>query len=207
MQDCEAWQIPTVDELGADSGDQYTSGASRLTAQQIEEIQKQAYEEAFQQGLQQGIEAGEQVIRQRVESLDSIINLLAQPIAEVTEKVQVELVNLCIALLKQLLRREIKLDQGQIVALVRDALTALPVNAKQIQIRLNPEDVAIVNDAFAGGVEPQNWTIIDDPAISVGGCKLVTESSRIDVSIEARVAQLISQVFGEDRVNETKGKN
>ena len=84
---------------------------------------------------------------------------------------------------------------------MRESLSALPVNARRIQIRLNPEDIALINDALGSPdqQEQTRWQLIDDPVISRGGCKIITETSRIDATVESRIAQLITQVFGGDR--------
>ena len=198
VSDYETWRIPVVSDF-AQGGDQAGDPNSKyLTADKIEQIQKEAYEEAFQQGMQQGISAGQSQIQQQVERLNSVINNLANPLALLDDEVQQELVNLCIALLKQLVRRELKLDPGQVVAVVRDSLSALPLSARKIQVRLNPEDVRLVKDAL-GESDDGNWSLIDDPVISPGGCKIVTETSQIDATVESRIAQLITQVFGGER--------
>lgn len=203
---CETWKIPVVENMGGDDESALAGSTPYLTAQQLEKIQKQAFDEAFQQGMQQGVAAGEQLIKQRLANFESIMNLLAEPVKELNEEVQNELVNLCIALLKQLVRRELKLVPGQVVAVVRDSLSALPINARHIQIRLHPEDALIVKEALGAGASQHNWQVFEDPVISPGGCKIVTKTSQIDATLEARIAQLITEVFGGERASDQKKK-
>jgi len=191
--------------VGAGAGFQVAgdaTGQNRLTARQIEELQKQAYEEAFQQGLQ----AGQQIINEKVAMLDSIFRALANPLDELDGTVESEIVELVIAMMRQLVRRELKLDPGQVVAVVKDALRALPLSARNIQIRLNPEDMKIVSGALGAPLEQQNWQLIDDPVISRGGCQVVTSTSQIDSTVEAQIARLIAEVFGDQRTREEQSE-
>jgi len=43
-------------------------------------------------------------------------------------------------MVRQLIRREVKLDPGQIVGVVREALGILPISARNIRVVLHPED-------------------------------------------------------------------
>ncbi len=203
---CETWEIPSVHDLDSKSNNSNSVNPRYTTAEQLERVQKEAYDEAFQEGLIKGLEAGQVQIAEKAKHFEAIINSLAEPIHLMDEEVQQELVNLCIALLKQLVRRELKLDPGQVVAVVRDSLSALPLSSRNIQIRLNPEDVKLVQEALGTQTESSSWTIVEDPVVSCGSCKVLTETSRIDATIESRIAQLITQVFGGDRESDKNSR-
>ena len=48
-----------------------------------------------------------------------------------------------------------------------------------------------------GFVKPQ-WQLVADDAIQLGGCKLVTENSRVDFTISSRLTAIIEDAFDED---------
>lgn len=198
----EAWDLPMVDSGAGVQQAGATDAKKYLSARQLENIYKQAFQEAWKQGQQQGLEAGQQQIKDQVSILGQLFNTLASPLQELDDTVETELVELVIVLLKQLVRRELKLEPGQVVAVVKDALRELPMSSRNIQIRLNPEDLRIVQDALGAPGENQHWQLIDDPVISRGGCKVVTSTSQIDSSVESQVASLIAQVFGDQRTKD-----
>ncbi len=203
----EAWDIPLVD-AGAGVRSSGGKGLKKyLNAKQLEEIYKQAYQEAWKQGQQQGLQAGEQLVQDKINILGQLFNALASPLRELDGTVEAEIVELVIVLLKQLVRRELKLEPGQVVAVVKDALRALPLSARNIQVRLNPEDIRLVSDALGAPGENQHWQLIDDPVISRGGCKVVTNTSQIDSTVESQVASLIAQVFGDQRSKDESGSD
>jgi flagellar assembly protein FliH len=43
------------------------------------------------------------------------------------------------------------------------------------------------------------WTINEDPLITRGGCKIDTDVSHIDATVENRLAAVIATVFGGER--------
>ena len=100
---------------------------------------------------------------------------------------------------KQLVRREIKTDPGQIVAVVREALSVLPIASQNVRLHLHPEDAVLVRAALSLNEGEYAWRIVEDGLQNRGGCQLMTDSSRIDASVETRLAAIIAKVLGGER--------
>jgi flagellar assembly protein FliH len=189
------WQVP---EVGA--GDRQGARVAGLpTAGGLERLQKQAYEEGYAQGREEGRAAGREETAARGARLGALLGALARPFEELDEQVEQELVRLALAIAQQLVRREIKADPGQIVAIVRDALAVLPVSARGVRLHLHPEDAKLVHEVLSVGDAQRPWQIVEDPVLARGGCRVVSESSRIDASLEARLAALAAAVLGGER--------
>lgn len=202
----ERWQPPSV---------QFQSKPSRvedvapeeivlpLTAERIEEIQRQAYQEAYDQGFSEGraagLASGQQLVRQQAEQLRQLVNALAQPFEELDEQVEHSLVDLAILIAKNIIRREVKANPGQIVAAVRETIALLPLGSRDIRLLLHPDDAAFVREALSVTEEQQSWRIVDEPTITRGGCRVLTEYSQIDATLETRIAAVIAQVLGGER--------
>jgi len=186
-----------------------------LTAEQIEEIQKQAYAEAFEQGKQQGyadgqkegFEAGRKqgyeeslhLLQKQAAELTTLLEALSEPFKQLDESVEQELVKLTIAIASQLIRRELKLEPGEIVGVVREAINALPLASQKVTVNLHPEDAALVRTALKLDENMPPWRLQENPLLSRGGCTVETEVSRIDASVESRVAAVIATVLGGER--------
>ncbi len=193
----QPWTPPSVD--GVQEGAAATPGGMLLTASQIEELQKQAYDEAYQVGLEEGRAAGRQTLQDRVAQFEQLMNALGQPLRDVDERVEQELVSLVIALVRQLVRRELRADPGQVVAVVREAMAVLPAASRSVRVHLHPEDAALVREALSLSQEERSWSVVEDPVQSRGGCRVVTEHSQVDASVESRLTQLIASTFGGER--------
>jgi len=198
-----------------------------LTVDEIEKMQQQAYDEAFAQGTKEGFDNGFKegtkkgfdegftlgktegekkgyddnlhLLRKQTAEFVSLLESLAEPFKSLDEAVEKELVNLAIGIASQLVRREIKIDQGQIVAVIREAVNALPLASQKLTIQMHPEDASLVRSSLALDDVSSPWNIIEDPLITQGGCKVKTETSNIDVTVENRLAIIVATVLGGER--------
>ncbi len=210
----QRWDVPSVKRLK-----QQALKKAGLTAGQLEEIQKQAYDEGLklgkkegydeglkkgrEEGHQQGVQEGQSEIAQTIKYFEQIMSFLTTPIEQVNKTVEEELIYLSMATAKQIIRREIRMDPGQIIAVIKDALSVLPANSKKIKVYLHPSDAQIVRDNLKKDTEDQEsetWFVIDEPNITRGGCQIKSEASQIDASIETRVAEIASRLLGSERV-------
>lgn len=184
------WDVPAID--GSD-------GKGYLTAGRLEELQKDAYEEAWQKGHADGMAAGQQELQRRVDRYDELLHALCRPFDELDESVETQLVELSMAVVKQLFRREIKLNPSHIIGVVREAIQLLPIASRTVQVHLHPDDAILVRESLAPAEGEPAWTIVEDPLIAKGGCNVTTENSQIDATAEARLQAAINVVLGEER--------
>lgn len=170
-----------------------------LTAHQIEQIQQQAHKEGFERGRREGHEDGLGEMRQRGARLEALLEMLARPLVQLDEQVEHELVQLAIAIGQQLVRRELKTSPGEIVAVVRDCIALLPVAARGVRLYLHPQDAALVREALAPSGGERAWSVVEDPVITPGGCRVITDTSRIDATVESRLTAVIADLLGGQR--------
>ncbi len=123
---------------------------------------------------------------------------LVNPYEEFDERVENEITSLAIQMSKQLIRRELKADAGQVVGVVKEALTALPSSSQNIKLFLHPEDAELVKSALSLEDEAR-WEVVEDPVITRGGCRVETDVSTIDATIENRLLAIIAQALGDER--------
>ena len=198
-----------------------------MTVEEIEAIQKQAYDEGFANGQQDGFQQGREeglkkgyeegyrsgfetgqkaaydehsgILKEKAEQFTRLMACLAEPFERLDEEVEKELVKLAISIATQIIRREIKHNPGQIVFAVREAISALPLASQKITLHIHPEDAELVRSALALDEMSTPWTITEDPLITRGGCKVNTDVSHINATIEHRLAAVIANVLGSER--------
>jgi flagellar assembly protein FliH len=177
------------------------------TAEKLELIQKQAYEEGYNEGFALGqnkayAEKREELTKNNT-SLRSIIELLTEPLKDIDDEIVKQLAELSMLVAKQVVRRELHSEQGEIVGIVREAMTALPASTRKIILNIHPDDAGLIRNAFSLGQdvdsEEQRWKIVEDPMITRGGCKIASQNSRIDATVEARLSRVIITLLGGER--------
>jgi flagellar assembly protein FliH len=184
----ERWELPLVEGSLGNPG--------IMTAKQLEAIHKQAYDEGYAQGRCDG-QAQMQAEAQR---LAQLMDALHEPFADLDQQVEQELVKLAMVVARQIVRREIKSDPGAVVAVVREAMGQLPVSSRQISLHLHPEDATLVRSALSlNDDDERRWRIVEDPVLLRGDCRVATETSQIDATVEARLTAIIATILGGER--------
>ncbi|MEW6764628.1 MAG: flagellar assembly protein FliH [Pseudomonadota bacterium] len=167
------------------------------TAEEIEAIQREAWEEGYRAGHAEGRAAGQAEIDALVARWQGLVNALAQPLDAADGDLESALLELALALTRQLVRRELKTQPDEIIPVVREALGVLPSAAQDIVVRLHPEDAALVTSTLHS--PGSAWRVEEDGAIGRGGCVVTSSTSRVDATLERRIAQLMAGVLGDAR--------
>lgn len=220
LESLSVWQLPDVDgktrqQRLAEQQKEQASSRPHLTVTEIEAMQKQAYDEGFEQGkadgftqgFNQGKEEGSQrgyqenldKINAQLTQFEALMTALSEPLKQLDNEVEQELIDLIIGVAKQIIRREIKLDAGQVVAAVREAIKVLPLASQKINLSLHPEDAELVRSALSLDEMTTPWVIVEDPLITRGGCRVGTDVSQVNATIEHRLAAVVAATFGSER--------
>ena len=187
----ERWELPLV------------NGPVISSAAELESIQQQAYKEGFALGQKEGFEQTKQLMENNAAALQSIIDVLSDPLKELDDDVVNQLAQLSMTVAKQVVRRELHTEQGEIVGIVREAMSALPASTRKITLNIHPDDAELIRSSFSLGDDSDSdelrWRVIEDPIITRGGCKISSENSSIDATVEGRLNRIISTLLGGER--------
>ena len=201
----ERWSLPQVDGpiVGMRRENPIRVRARDAETARAADAARQA---EMNRGYEAGVKAGRaelqsqtDALNARVARLDEILNQLSRPLPELESEVEQQLVLLALAVGKQLARRELRTDPGQITALIREAVGRLPAAARSVRVHLHPEDAAAVAERLATAGQERAWSVIEDPTLTRGGCLVRSENSEIDARLESRVNAIVSSMLGEER--------
>ena len=197
----QAWQPPGIGDSGAaanvslaqfDQPHQQPKAAPTVDAALEDELDT-LREKARQQGFAKGEAEAQALLAKQSQQLQLAIAALRQPMAWLEGEVETQLLDLCCALTKALLGRELSADPQWLRSRLHDAVALLPVAEGRIDLHLNPEDAAILRDAAEHG-EPLDpaWVLHDDPEIQRGGSLIKNAQSQVDYRLETRLARLLA---------------
>lgn len=167
------------------------------TAEEIENWHRQAHEEGYQQGLQQA----QQEVAELKRQLQQIMRFFEQPLQFMNDEVEQQLYLLAVTLAQQLVRRELRTEPGEIIAVIRESVKLLPLNSRKISIFLHPEDAEIVRKTLQLDEkdEERSWSLVEDPMITRGGCEIKSDQSVINATLENRLQALAASLLGGER--------
>jgi flagellar assembly protein FliH len=117
-----------------------------------------------------------------------------KPFEALDSEVERELLTLAMALARQNRAARTEDRPTQIIGIIRDAIAALPVAARDVRVHLHPEDAAVVRQHLAPTESERAWGIVEDPVMSRGGCRIITPTSRIDARLEITARRYLERV-------------
>jgi len=169
-------------------------------------IEREAWDKGYAEGRDAAVaavrkeqQAAQVELDRRVQNLASILDFMAKPIAALDSEVQRQLVSLAGAIARHIVRRELKTQPDEIVAVIRETVALLPMTARDIRVHLNPEDAKLVRSRVVEAGSDRSWNVAEDPLISRGGCRVSSENSTIDATLEQRLGAAIAAALGDSR--------
>jgi flagellar assembly protein FliH len=187
------WSMPAVD--GPIVG-------RRVTEAEQRNAERANYAKGYQEGLAAAqAEVNKKVaeLNARVQRLDAILKMMSRPLEDLDNEVEKQLTLLALTVGKQMVRRELKTDPAQVIAVIRECVGRLPAAARDVRVHLHPEDAAVVRELLSAPSSDRAWNIVEDPALSRGGCVVRTDTSQIDAKLDSRLNAVVAAAFGDER--------
>ncbi len=202
--DAEPWQAPVM-QVGADDVVRSHMVETRMgraassipTAEQIDSWRQDAEKEGYQDGLKKAnAEMAQATLR-----LQELVSFFEHPLHALNEEIEQQLTQVAVTLAQQLVRRELRIEPGEIIGLIRDSVKLLPGYSRNVSIVIHPEDASLVRSALSIDTndDEQSWRLVEDPMITRGGCEIKSDSSTINATLENRLSALAASVLGGER--------
>lgn len=209
----DIWSLPSFDphvpepepepepELPVEMEEVPLDEVQPLTLEELERIRQEAYNEGFAAGEKDGFRSSTLKVRQEAEaalgaklgSLERLMRSLFDPIAEQDAQLEKSMVGLVEHITRQVIQRELVLDSSHIESVMREALKLLPLGVGNVRLYINPQDFEQVKALRERHEE--TWRIVEDASLQPGGCRVETEHSRIDATVETRISQIMAKLL------------
>ncbi|MGU9855153.1 flagellar assembly protein FliH [Pseudomonas sp. LF245] len=209
----DIWSLPSFDphvpepepepepELPVEMEEVPLDEVQPLTLEELESIRQEAYNEGFAAGEKDGFRSSTLKVRQEAEaalgtklgSLERLMRSLFDPIAEQDAQLEKSMVGLVEHIARQVIQRELVLDSSHIESVMREALKLLPLGVGNVRLYINPQDFEQVKALRERHEE--TWRIVEDASLQPGGCRVETEHSRIDATVETRISQIMAKLL------------
>lgn len=177
----ERWQLPFFEPSVAPE-----------SPQGVAELEVLAQARAYQDGKQEGLEEGRVEAREIISNLTALLDDMAHPFRSLDDLVVQELARTATRLAEKIVRRELSLSSESISAVVGEAISVLYKLEGEIVVFLNPADVAVIKAAAPDALDGKSWKVVEDPALSAGGCQVKTATSFVDASVEKQLESVFT---------------
>jgi len=207
------WIVPALDLVAAPAVSVEEIAPAEVAPPSLEELQairdqaRQAgYEEGLANGhadgLAKGLAQGQAEMRRLNAQIEGILDNFTRPLARLESEVASALGELAVRIAGHLVGRAYVSEPDLLAALVAQALDAVGSTAREVEVRLHPDDLAVFASGLSSGQPvprallslPEGARLTPDPALSRGDLRVHTESVRLDGSLQARLEQALEQV-------------
>ncbi len=182
------WQGAMADGFRQGQQDGYDVG--------IEQGRNDGYEAGHAEGLARGIEEGRQQALAELEAMakpvDAMLRGLKKLKTEYKNAQRKEVVDLVGKIARQVIRAELALQPVQMLALVDEALSAMPPTRDEVEVMLNPEEMKRIQE-----LDPKRakkWNLLADPRLEPGECRVKAGDHEVDAGCQGRLAACMEQV-------------
>lgn len=160
------------------------------TAEDIERIQREAWQEGhdlgFSEGRAAGYEAGYKTGEADVERLRQLAEALEVEKLRQDEAIASEVLEMALGVARQMLRASIQVKPEGLLTVIREALQSLPTLSGHHKVVAHPDDVPVVRDWLAREHSHLPWKVVEDPLMSRGGFRIESAHSELDATLETR---------------------
>ncbi|MFC5440726.1 FliH/SctL family protein [Rhodanobacter ginsenosidimutans] len=191
--DVQRWELPNVGN--GELPNRRKDDPPQPTVRDLEALEQQAREEGYAAGRAEGLAAARQQLQQNMVRFDALCEAAARPLQALDDRTEQELARLAIVMARRVVARELQLSPDLIAKAVRQAAAALPAATRDLRVHIHPDDLALLREL--GAVE-SHWQLHADASLTRGGCQLESERSRLDATVEARLAAVVDAALGDD---------
>jgi len=164
----------------------------------IEALQQAARQSGYHDGYRDGLAALESFKRsfaqQMAGQIGQLLTSLDRELLGLEADMAQSLVHAATGLARQLIRGELSARPELIVEVARQAIAALSQSVRRIEMRVHPDDLALVQAGLGEEAAGRGVTCVADQGISRGGCTLHTELGSVDARIEHQWEQALRQI-------------
>ena len=173
-----------------------------------EEAQKQGYADGLEKGLAEGREQGRaQALAEASEQLQQLTAAWSQVASDwdqqrtdMEREARQAVLEFALSAAEKIVHRVIEVDETVIVDQVAQALS-LVLSAHDASVSIHPVDRPLLEDALPELLSElsqlEHIELIDDEAITPGGCIVSFGKGRIDATIERQLQRLINLILPE----------
>jgi len=185
-----AWQRWELASLGT----QEAVGANPEVAARAnaEQDAARAHEHAKIEGRAQGYAEGMTRAAGDVAALQRLLSSFAEHAARHEQQLADEVLDLALLFARQLVGQAVNVRRELVLPIVASALSQLPQATRQIELRLDPADVALVRSVIPADHPGPPLSIIPDPKVGAGGCVVETDQASVDATVASRWRRLLA---------------
>jgi len=159
---------------------------------------RRSYAEGFSQGHAEGLAAGKQETQAHVERMRNLLKEMEGLWSKLVSTYENQLIALVCRIAGKVVSGQTAADHDTVKRIILDAFRMVP-EPVEVTIEIHPDDAqsieAIKADFFQMVKGLQHMTLISNPSVQPGGCRLKTRLGQVDGTLETRLEAVRNSVM------------
>ncbi|OYT88093.1 MAG: flagellar biosynthesis protein [Burkholderiales bacterium PBB6] len=155
----------------------------------VQEARQQGWHDGHRDGLEALEAAKRQFAQQTSAQMTALLASTEARLAALEIDMAQALMDSAVMLARQVVRSELATRPELVAQVAQDAVAALMLSARQLRMRLHPDDVALVAQGAADALKSRDVLLLADAQVERGGCLLESDLGLVDARIEQRWMQ------------------
>lgn len=161
--------------------------------ERIAEARKAGYQDGYRDGLV-GLENFKQAhaVQMQAQSAARLQALLAKLQSQwgaLEGAMAQSVARTAVLLARQVLRHELQTRPEHVTALAQEAVQAIMLSARRIELHVHPDDHALVQHGIGELLTSRSARLVADALVERGGCRVQSDIAAVDATIERRWAE------------------
>lgn len=161
---------------------------------QVDVLVKDSRQSGYQDGYRDGLAALEsykatqsaQMAAFMSDQVGALVSDLHQRLEQLEAQLSGRIAGVALELARQVVRSEITQRPELIVQVAEDAMAALLASARDVTLRMNPEDLRVAQGSLDDVLATRGARAVADAHVAPGGCVVESDIAVVDASVQAR---------------------
>lgn len=204
----QRWELAAFEEPGTQGGNPSDAEVPRVddgedalrvsfpTAEELERIHQEAWQEGYDLGMEEGRKAGFESGRQDGEKYTRQLRALTEALdtdrMRQDEEVAQEVLALAISVAQQIVGASLRAKPELLLSTIREALLSLPSLQGHYRVIVHPGNAQVVKDWLAQEHNHLSWKLVEDEQMEPGGFRFESAHSELDGSMQSRWREIVA---------------
>lgn len=186
----DAGDAPAAETLSAQAEARLDELQARLEAE-VAAARQSGYQDGYRDGLVALDSFKSSYAQQVTAQVGQVLQSLDAELRQLEQNAAASVARVAIALARQVVRSELTTHPALVAQVAQEAVATVMHGARQITVKLNPDDHALVAQGCAEVLTASGARLLAEAGVARGGCLVDTEAGGVDARIATRWAAVM----------------
>jgi flagellar assembly protein FliH len=163
----------------------------------IAEARQGGYQDGYRDGLVALDSFKQTFAAQTTAQVGALLAAIDEQFAALEAQMAHAIARSAVLLARSVVRRELATEPEHVVPLAQEAVNAVLMSARQIVVRVHPDDHPLVEAGAAEVLRARGARLVADLGVQRGGCLIDSDAGTVDATIATRWAQAAAALGGD----------